>query len=113
MGFFDFISNTAKSIGDGIKSGAQWLGDKASQASQFIGDKVQKALPTIGAIGQGVSDVANAVADYMPIGGGLVKTIGKAGQFVADNVSNGNFNNKLERVKKGLNDVNDFTKKFN
>ena len=113
MGMFDFIGNAVNTIGEKIKSGAQWLGDKASQAASFIGDKVQKALPTVGAIAQGVSDVANVVAPYMPVGGDLVKSIGKAGQFVADKVRDGTVNNKLERVKTGLADVQDFTKKFN
>ena len=113
MGMFDFIGNAINTIGEKVKQGSEWLGNKASQAASFIGDKVQKALPTVGAIAQGVSDVANVVAPYMPVGGDLVRSIGKAGQIVSDKIRDGSVNNKLERVKTGLADVQDFTKKFN
>jgi hypothetical protein len=105
MGFFT-------AIGDKIKSTAQFLGNKAQQASQFLGEKVQKALPQIGAIGQTVSDIANKVSPYMPIGGTLVKSIGDVGQWVADNVKSGRVNNTLEKAKTGLNDFSKATNAF-
>ncbi len=105
MGFFS-------ALGDKIKSAGQWLGSKAQQASQFIGEKVQKALPTIGAIGQTVADIANKVSPYLPVGGTIVKSIGDAGQWVADNVKSGRINNTLEKAKTGLNDFTKATQAF-
>ena len=105
MGLFD-------SIGNSIKSGVHWLGEKASQASKFIGDKVQTALPKIGDIAETVSNVANKVAGYMPIGGGLAKAVADSAQWVSDKVRDGTANNALEATKKGLNVFSDEIKKL-